>query len=78
MENIKIGILGATGYTGIELLRLLRNHSIFEIDFITSERYAGRRLDDVFPALTGKLAGSLSFISMKDASARKVAGGATA
>lgn len=74
MKNKNIGILGATGYTGIELLRLLRNHSEFEIDFITSERYAGQRLDQVFPALTGKLAGALSFISMVDASQRSVAG----
>lgn len=74
MDNKKIGILGATGYTGIELLKLLRTHSQLDIDFITSERYAGQRLDEVFPALQGKLAGELTFISMKEASTRQVDG----
>lgn len=74
MNKKRIGILGATGYTGIELLKLLRNHSALEIDFITSERYAGQHLSEVFPALQGKLAGGLKFIKMAEAAKRQVDG----
>lgn len=74
MENKHIGILGATGYTGIELLKLIRTHAQMEIDFITSEKYAGQRLDQVYPSMKGKLAGELIFISMSEASGRQVDG----
>lgn len=45
---IRIGIIGATGYTGLELLRLLQRHPAAEIVWLTSEQSAGQRLDDVF------------------------------
>ncbi|MCB9154988.1 MAG: N-acetyl-gamma-glutamyl-phosphate reductase [Caldilineae bacterium] len=47
---LKAGIIGATGYTGIELVKLLRGHPAAEIGWLTSESYAGQRLSDVFPA----------------------------
>ncbi len=46
---IQAGIIGVTGYTGIELYRLLRGHPAAEIAWLTSESYAGQRLSDVFP-----------------------------
>lgn len=46
---IKIGVYGATGYTGFELLKLLRRHPAVETVFATSESSAGQRLSDVFP-----------------------------
>lgn len=49
MNKIKIGIVGATGYTGLELLRILVNHPFVEISFITSETYQGQMLCDVQP-----------------------------
>ncbi len=51
----KIGIVGATGYTGVELLRLLVNHPHIEISYITSREHAGTRVDAMFPNLRGYL-----------------------
>ncbi|MFQ5450771.1 MAG: N-acetyl-gamma-glutamyl-phosphate reductase [Nitrospinaceae bacterium] len=52
---VKIGIAGATGYTGLELLRLLLKHPEAEIGVLTSESFQGRRVDEVFPSLSGFL-----------------------
>ena len=49
----KIGIVGATGYTGVELLRLLAMHSGVEVSFVTSRSNAGTRVDAMFPNLRG-------------------------
>ena len=46
---IQAGIIGVTGYTGIELYKLLRSHPAAEVAWLTSESYAGQRLSDVFP-----------------------------
>ncbi len=45
---MRIGIYGATGYTGFELIRWLRRHPNAEIVFATSRTYAGKRLSDAF------------------------------
>ena len=50
---IKVGIAGASGYTGIELIRLLANHSETELSVLTSETYKGKSISDVFPSLNG-------------------------
>lgn len=47
----KISIVGASGYTGQELLRLLAGHPGVEIAAVTSREFAGRRVVDVFPSL---------------------------
>ncbi len=47
---IRAGIFGATGYTGVELVKLLRRHPAAEITFLTSQSHAGKTLRDVFPA----------------------------
>lgn len=49
---IAVGIQGASGYTGAELVRLLSAHPQVEIVFVTSERYAGKALDKIFPHLS--------------------------
>ena len=41
-ERVRIGILGASGYTGAELLRLLGDHPRAEIRALTAERQAGK------------------------------------
>ncbi len=51
---IQIGIIGGTGYTGLELLRLLANHSEVEVTTITSREQAGRSVCDLFPSLEGR------------------------
>lgn len=55
-ETIKVGIVGGTGYTGVELLRLLVQHSRCEIAVITSRSEAGMPVSDMFPNLRGRLA----------------------
>lgn len=47
----KVGIIGATGYTGVELLRLLLLHPEVEVTVLTSQKYAGVPIDQVFPSL---------------------------
>ena len=49
--SVKIGILGASGYTGAELLRLLGDHPRAEIRALTAERQAGKPIGEVFPQL---------------------------
>lgn len=48
----RVGIYGATGYTGIELLKLLSRHPEVEIAFATARSAAGQRLSDVFPIVS--------------------------
>lgn len=50
---VKVGIVGGTGYTGVELLRLLASHEEAEVVAITSRAESGRRLDDLYPNLRG-------------------------
>ena len=50
----KVGIVGGTGYTGVELLRLLLPHPQIELTAITSRSEAGRRLDNLYPNLRGQ------------------------
>jgi N-acetyl-gamma-glutamyl-phosphate reductase len=46
---IKVGVYGATGYTGLELIHILHRHPHVSIAFATSESWSGSRLSDVFP-----------------------------
>ncbi|MHB1202008.1 MAG: N-acetyl-gamma-glutamyl-phosphate reductase [Acidithiobacillus sp.] len=50
---IRVGIVGGTGYTGMELLRLLAAHPEVEPALITSRAEAGTRVDSLFPNLRG-------------------------
>jgi len=62
---IKVGIVGGTGYTGVELLRLLAQHPEADVRAITSRKDAGTRVDDMFPSLRGRYA--LTFSEPADA-----------
>jgi len=50
---LKVAIIGASGYTGGELLRLLHGHPGLEVAWATSRRHAGTRVDEVYPHLQG-------------------------
>ena len=50
---IKVGIVGGTGYTGVELLRLLAVHPGVDVDVVTSRAEKGLRVDSVYPNLRG-------------------------
>jgi N-acetyl-gamma-glutamyl-phosphate reductase len=50
---IKVGVVGATGYTGVELLRLLGGHPQVELKLVTSRGESGKSVADFFPSLRG-------------------------
>src|SRR5262245_5304884 len=53
-SRIPVAVIGASGYTGAELLRLLAGHPRAEVALVMARRAAGQRLSDVFPHLTGR------------------------
>src|SRR2546427_10314629 len=53
---IKVGIVGGTGYTGVELLRILARHPQSELVAITSRKEAGTPVAELFPSLRGAVA----------------------
>jgi N-acetyl-gamma-glutamyl-phosphate reductase len=52
-RRVPVAVLGATGYTGVELLRLLARHPGVELVHLSSEQYRGKRADEVYPFLAG-------------------------
>lgn len=56
---IKVGIVGGTGYTGVELLRLLAQRDDVQLQAITSRKEAGMPVAEMFPSLRGRV--SLAF-----------------
>jgi N-acetyl-gamma-glutamyl-phosphate reductase len=60
MAKIKAGIVGGTGYSGVELMRLLAQHPQVEIAVATSRQEAGKAVSAVFPSLRGRV--SLAFL----------------
>ena len=48
-QKAQIGVLGASGYTGAELLRLLLSHPRVEIALVTADRKAGQEVGAIFP-----------------------------
>lgn len=52
--DLRVAVLGATGYAGVELLRILIRHPRVRLTVITSRQYAGKRVSDVYPSLVGQ------------------------
>lgn len=52
--GLRVAVLGATGYTGIELLRVLVQHPRVRVTVVTSQQFAGKRLSEVYPSFAGK------------------------
>lgn len=50
---IKAAVLGATGYAGIELVRILSRHPEVSIEILNSKSFAGKKISEVYPNLTG-------------------------
>ena len=50
---IRVGIVGGTGYTGVELLRILVLHAEVDVSIVTSRSDAGQRVDSLYPSLRG-------------------------
>ena len=57
---IKTGIVGATGYTGVELIRIISQHPDASLDIVTSRSESGRAVADLFPSLRSSV--NLNFI----------------
>lgn len=53
-KKVKVGIIGATGYAGAELFRLLSAHHYVEIAAVSSTSFEGKALEEVYPALSTK------------------------
>ena len=66
---LKIGVVGGTGYTGVELLRLLAQHPNCEIASVTSRQEAGTAVAAMFPSLRGRV--DLNFSAPADAALDK-------
>ncbi len=62
---IKVGVVGGTGYTGVELLRLLALHPEVELTAITSRGEAGMAVAEMFPSLRGRI--DLKFVTPQEA-----------
>ncbi|EEF40470.1 probable N-acetyl-gamma-glutamyl-phosphate reductase, chloroplastic [Ricinus communis] len=50
-KQVRVALLGASGYTGAEIIRLLANHPFFGITVMTADRNAGKSIESVFPHL---------------------------
>ncbi len=64
MKNLTVSVVGASGYVGGELLRLLFNHPLVQIGQITSERYQGKFVHRIHPHLRG--VSNLKFCTLND------------
>ena len=53
MRVISVGIIGGSGFTGAELLRLCAGHPQFEVEFATADTQAGLRVGELYPSLAG-------------------------
>ncbi|MFA4815080.1 MAG: N-acetyl-gamma-glutamyl-phosphate reductase [Candidatus Gracilibacteria bacterium] len=52
-KKITVSIIGATGYTGLELIRILNAHPYFEVKYLSSGSTAGKKISEVWPHLKG-------------------------
>ena len=55
MKKIKVSIIGATGYAGKELVKILMNHQKVELIHLVSSSYAGKNIAEIFPEFLNKL-----------------------
>jgi N-acetyl-gamma-glutamyl-phosphate reductase len=53
LDPLRVGVFGASGYTGAELLRLLAGHPAFGVVVATADSHAGSQVADVYPSLAG-------------------------
>ncbi len=52
-HKLRVGIIGATGYVGVELVRVLSSHPGFRLTYLSSETYSGKLFSEVYPAFSG-------------------------
>ena len=52
-DKVRVAVVGASGYSGIEAVRILAGHPFAEVTVLTSEHYAGREVADVYRHMAG-------------------------
>ncbi|NCC65512.1 MAG: N-acetyl-gamma-glutamyl-phosphate reductase, partial [Spirochaetia bacterium] len=50
---VQVGVIGATGYAGSQLVTLLSGHPQVEISYLASHSYAGKRFSEIYPSMRG-------------------------
>jgi len=65
-EQLSVGIVGASGFTGAELLRLLVNHPNMRVRAVTGDSQAGTKVADLYPSL-GPAYGDMAYVKYEDA-----------
>ncbi len=60
-NSVRVGILGAGGFTGQELIRIFAHHAAVELVYLTSSEYADKKLSAAFPALAAPAFADLKF-----------------
>jgi N-acetyl-gamma-glutamyl-phosphate reductase len=54
-QATRVAVIGATGYSGIELVRLLQSHPHVQLTYLSSESYTGQAIAEVYPHLAGRI-----------------------
>ncbi len=68
-QGLSVGIIGATGYVGIELVRLLSRHPSFQLTRLVSQSYAGKQFAEVYPAFARLVDLKLTVMDVDDLAA---------
>ena len=61
VKKVNIGIIGGSGYTGLELLKILCRHQYSDISFITSRSNSGKKVEEILPSIRDVKFSSLIF-----------------
>ena len=72
MKKINVGIVGATGYTGVELVKILINHPQVHIAYLTSNSYVGKNINEIYPHLNPFISYSLIAFDVNDSQLAKL------
>jgi N-acetyl-gamma-glutamyl-phosphate reductase len=69
-RTLPVAVLGATGYAGVELLRILNHHPRVRLSAVTSQQYAGKRVSEIYPSLAGRCDLALEGLAVDKIAAR--------
>ncbi|MBC7545522.1 MAG: N-acetyl-gamma-glutamyl-phosphate reductase [Candidatus Sericytochromatia bacterium] len=69
-QATRVAIIGATGYSGIELVRLLQSHPQVQLTYLSSESYTGQAISEVYPHLAGRIGHALDGLDPAAVAAR--------
>ncbi len=64
MKGLNVAIIGISGYTGLELLRILTQHTIFNLKYVTSRKESGKKICEIYPELYNTRYGDIKIINL--------------